>query len=271
MNILTRATSSSCSRLAFRSASIRAAMLDEVVAVVADVVGERAQRQIGDARDDGVEEEAVVRHEDDRVRVGVEVFLEPVARFEIEVVRRLVEQQQVRLAEQQLGERDAHLPAAGKRLGRPGEVGGPEAEALEHRRRLQLDRVAVAMPEAVLQIAVAREHLVVLGLRDRGVAEPILDVVHLGFHGEQIAEGARRFVEERPAAVREAVLREVADRQRRGLEDGARVGLVEARHHLEQRRLAGAVGAAQADAFAVGDLPRDVVEEDPIAERLRQL
>ena len=86
------------------------------------VVGERAQRQIGDARDDRVEEEAIVRDEDDGVRVGVQVLLEPVARLEIEVVRRLVEQQQVRLAEQQLGERDAHLPAAGERLGRPLEV-----------------------------------------------------------------------------------------------------------------------------------------------------
>ena len=43
---------------------------DEVVAVVADVVGQRPQRQIGDARDDGVEEEAVVRDEDDGVRVA---------------------------------------------------------------------------------------------------------------------------------------------------------------------------------------------------------
>ena len=60
MNILTRATSSSCSRLAFLSASIRASMLDEVVAVVADVVGQRAQGQVGDARDDGVEKEAIV-------------------------------------------------------------------------------------------------------------------------------------------------------------------------------------------------------------------
>ena len=97
-------------------------VLDEVVAVVAEVVGQRAQRQVGDARDDGVEEEAIVRDEDHRVRIGVEVLLEPVARFEIEVVGRLVEQQQVRLAEQQLGQRDAHLPAAGERLGRPLEV-----------------------------------------------------------------------------------------------------------------------------------------------------
>jgi hypothetical protein len=49
------------------------------------------------------------------------------------------------------------------------------------------------------------------------------------------------------------------------------VGLVERGHHPQQRRLAGAVRPAQADTFAVGDLPRDVVEEHAIAERLGQL
>ena len=47
-----------------------------------------------------------------------EVFFEPVARFEIEMVRRLVEEQQSGSCQQQLGERDAHLPAAGERLAR---------------------------------------------------------------------------------------------------------------------------------------------------------
>ena len=99
--------------------------LGEVVAVVARVVVQRPQVHLGDPRDDRVEEVAVVRHEDDRERVVVEVLLQPVAGLEVEVVGRLVEQQQVRPAEQQLGQRDAHLPAAGERLagalrGRPG-------------------------------------------------------------------------------------------------------------------------------------------------------
>ncbi len=43
------------------------------------------------------------------MRIGVEVLLEPVACLEIEVVGRLVEQQQVRLMQQQFGQRDARL------------------------------------------------------------------------------------------------------------------------------------------------------------------
>ena len=141
-------------------------VLGEVAAVVGVVVGQRPQREIGDAGDDGVEKIAIVRDQDHRVRVGVEVLLEPVARLEIEMVGRLVEQQQVGLAEQQLRQRDPHLPAAGEGFGRPFEVSRLEAEATEHRRRLQLDAVAVAEPEAVLQVAVAMQHRLVLGFRN---------------------------------------------------------------------------------------------------------
>ena len=47
----------------------------------------------------------------------MQIFFQPVAGFEIEMVGGLVEQQQVGLLQQQLGERDAHLPAAGKFVG----------------------------------------------------------------------------------------------------------------------------------------------------------
>jgi hypothetical protein len=85
---------------------------DQVVAVVADVVGEGAKRQVGDSRDDRVEKEAIVRHEDDGVRILVQVGLEPVSRLEIQVVRGLVEEQQAGTPEQEPGQGDAHLPAA---------------------------------------------------------------------------------------------------------------------------------------------------------------
>ena len=184
------------------------------------------------------------------------------------MVGRLVEQQQVGLAEQQLGQRDAHLPAAGEGFGRPFEVRRLEAEAAEHRRRLQLDAVAVAEPEAILQVAVAMQHRIVLGFRNRRIAELILDGVHLRLHRDQVGERARRLLEDGVTRVTQAVLRQVADGQRVRLEHGARIGLVDAGHHLEQRGLAGAVRSAQADAFAIGDLPRDVVEQDAVAEGL---
>jgi hypothetical protein len=53
-----------------------------------------------------------VRDDDDGVGICREIFLEPVARLEIQVVGRFVQQQQVRTAEEQLRQRDPHLPPA---------------------------------------------------------------------------------------------------------------------------------------------------------------
>jgi hypothetical protein len=177
-------------------------VLGEVPAVVGVVVGQRAQSQIRDAGDHGVEEEAIVRDQYHRVRICVEIFLEPVACFKVEVIGRFVEQQQLWLVEQQFSQRDAHLPSARERLGGTLEVGRPEAESLKDRRRFQLDAVAVVEPEAILQIAVAVQHLVVFRLGNRLVAETILERMHFRFDGQQRLERARCLVEERAAGVR---------------------------------------------------------------------
>ena len=182
---------------------------DQVGAVVADVVGERAKRQIGDARDHGVEEETIVRDENDGVRIGVQVLFEPVPRLEIEMVGRLVEQQQVGRAQQQFGQRQTHLPAAGERFGLSLVVGRLEAEALQHRRRFQLDAVAVAEPKPFLKIAVAAEHRVVFGLGNRRVAEPLLERVHLGLDGA--AAPRRRWTPRRRRSGLRARARPAAD------------------------------------------------------------
>src|SRR5262249_24446790 len=52
--------------------------------------------------------------------------------------------------------------------------------------------------------------------------------------------------------------------------DGAAVGRVDARHHVEQRGLAGSVGADQPDDLALGDRKVDAVERDEAAEAARQ-
>ena len=138
----------------------RVALL-EVLRVVAVVVGDRPQREIGDARDDRVEEVAVVRDEDDRVRIGDEVFLEPVARVEVEMVGRLVEQQQV-------GRPSSSLASA-MRICQPPEnvsVGSlrPSGRTRGRAAPSHLRRSICSRPqaEAILQLAVAREHRLVL-------------------------------------------------------------------------------------------------------------
>ena len=74
-----------------------------------------------------------------------------------------------------------------------------------------------------------------------------------------------------------ARLRQVADgriaARHRSAEDAdrARAWPDEAEHRLDQRRLAGAVGAEHADEFALGDVERDVGEDRPAADRERDV
>jgi hypothetical protein len=80
-----------------------------VIALPGDAV---AAVEFEDPAGDVVEEVAVVGHADDGARVLLEVLLEPGDRFRVEVVGRLVEQQHVRLRQQQPAQRDAAALAA---------------------------------------------------------------------------------------------------------------------------------------------------------------
>ena len=204
------------------------------------------------------------------MRIAAEIVLEPVARFEVEVVGGLVEQQQPRLAQQQLGQRQAHLPAARKMLGGQLEIRRGEAKAAQDGRDAQLDRVTVADPEALLRRAVAVEQrLVGLG-GDAGVGEAVFEVVHLGLEVEQRPQGIAGFGEHRTARVQQPVLGQVTDGQGARPDHLAAVGLVEPGEDPQQGGLAGPVRPAQADPIAVADVPRHVIEEHPLAETLRQ-
>ena len=63
---------------------------------------------------DGIEQVAVMADDEDRRRIAGEIIDQPERAFEIEIIGRLVEQQQVGRRKQHRRERDAHPPAAGK-------------------------------------------------------------------------------------------------------------------------------------------------------------
>jgi hypothetical protein len=68
--------------------------------------------------------------------------------------------------------------------------------------------------------------------------------------------------------VQQPVLREIADAQGRRPRNRTRIRLVEPGKHSEERGLSCAVRAAQTYTLAVGDLPRDSVKQDTLAEAL---
>mmetsp|Transcript_26521 Transcript_26521/g.85032 ORF Transcript_26521/g.85032 Transcript_26521/m.85032 type:complete len:351 (+) Transcript_26521:644-1696(+) len=118
--------------------------------VVSSVQPQQPAAQPERVRADGVQKVLAVRDEEEALRVRGEVLLEPDARLQVEVVGRLVQQQQLWRSEERLGERDAHPPAARHVLGRPVHrdevVRKPETRQDLSRARLRAGRVELAEP-----------------------------------------------------------------------------------------------------------------------------
>ena len=91
----------------------------------------------------------------------MQIVLQPLQRGEVEVVRRLVQQEQIRLLQQQLAERGACLLAAAQMRSRARLLLARKAEAIQHLAHARLQRIAARVLEALLYIGVARERRVV--------------------------------------------------------------------------------------------------------------
>ena len=161
--------------------------------------------------DRDVEEVAIVRDEDEAVGVVIEVFLEPVAGFEVEVVGGLIQEQKRRLLQEQFGERDAHLPATGELFGRPLPVFLGEAEAAEDGADLVVERVDVVGVHEVGDVRVALGGGGVLGALVVVLGELGGEIFGLLFEAAELVEDGEALLEDGFAAHGEAVLREVAE------------------------------------------------------------
>ena len=123
-----------CRRVsAFSSCAQAVLLLLEPRRVVAFPRDAAAAIELEDPAGDVVEEIAIVRHRDDRARVVLEEPLEPGDRFGVEMVGRLVEQQQVGRLQQQPAQRDAAALAARER----GDVGVRRRQAQRVHRELE--------------------------------------------------------------------------------------------------------------------------------------
>ena len=235
-------------------------LLDEV-GVVADVLGQRPVAQLGDAVGDGVDEVAVVADQDDRAGIVGQEPLEPFDRCQVEVVRGLVEQQQVRVGQQQPGEGHAHHPAPGELAHVPIGVAGGEPQAGQDPMGLGLDRPAPELLEPMLQPPVFVHQLGQFGLVG-GIGHLLLDVGHAPADAGHRAGPGQHLGHHRVTARLGDFLAEVADDQVLAAGHGARVRALFAGDDLEQRRLAGAVGTDDGHPPAGAHLQADVAEQE---------
>ncbi len=195
----------------------------------------------------------MAHHDHQRLETD-EVVLEPVHGVHVEVVGGLVEQQDVGLAEERLGQQRAHLLAAGELLHALVVQRLVDAQAGEQRADLGLRLVAVEIGEGRLELGGA----VAVGFGEVGLGVDRLARLE---HLEQLGVALHHGVDGRALIVGELVLLQRRQAQPGGDVHVAVRGLEIAAEHLEQRRLAGAVGADQAVAMAGQELDVDVLEE----------
>ena len=158
--------------------------------IAAAIERELARLQRQNVPDRVVEQVAVVADDDHGLRIAGEVVLQPQRAFEVEIVGRLVEQQQIGLGKQRRGQRDAHAPAAGEFRAGALLVGGGKAEAGKDRGRARRRRMRadVGKPRLDLGDAVRVVRDFRLGQKRRALA------VGLEHDLEQAFRAARRFL-----------------------------------------------------------------------------
>ena len=217
-----------------------------------------------------IHQRAVVGYQQVAATIGAQVLLKPLARLQVEVVGGLVEEQQVGPLQQQLGQRDAHLPAGGKG-GRVLVVllrSEPEAtaDAIQARRPVGsavqadlLGEFAVAGEQPVQRITVA------------GSCHLLLNATQLLLRGQLAGKCQRQLRAQGAAAMIHPRLRQVGDADLAARNHAPAVGARLTRNDAHQGRFAAAVGAAQSDASAAIDGQTDLVEHYLLAEGDRYL
>ena len=234
-------------------------LLVEPGAVVALPGNALAAVELEDPSGDVVEEITVVRNGDDRALVLLQVGFQPLDRLGVEVVRRLVEKEHVRLLQEQPAEGDAAALTAGKVLDQglrrrtlegvhgPLQLGVdlPAAEVLD-----LFGQLALALDEGVHGVVVHRFH------------ELHGDLVVLREHVHDLLHAFLNHFEDGLVRVHLRLLLEVADAVAGGPDDLAAGRLLHARDDLQHGGLAGAVQTDDADLGSVEKAEVDVLEDD---------
>ena len=190
-----------------------------------------------------------------RRRAGLEIVGEPQRSLEVEVVGRLVEQQQVGGGKQHRGEGDAHAPAAGELGERPPLRPFVEAEAGEDARGARRRCVGADVDEPGLDLGDAQRIVGAFGLFEQDAAFGV---------------GVEHEVDQRLRAARRLLL-DPADAGAPGQADRAALRAQLAADEAEQRRLAGAVAADQADMRAGRQRHGRSVDQQAFAEPIGEL
>ena len=196
--------------------------------------------------------------DDDGARVGEQLGREVVGRCVVEVVRRLVEEEQRWSSDEQRGEVEPSALAAREVAQRPCTVEVGDCEAGEHPSEACVDVPhAGGLGRGERAVVASCRGRVPVGERGRRVLELVLE-------GTDVLDG---LVEELPDGARVGGVGVLREQTAVGGElEGASVRLVEPRQETQEGRLAGAVLADEGEPLACGDVEIEAVEDVSVTE-----
>ena len=230
-------------------------LVHQKAGVVAVPVDQAATVQFEDARGQALQESTVVRDKQHGALEVLDGFFKPGNGADVQVVGRFVEQQQVRLGHQGLGQQHATTPAAGQ-FGEG--LVGRQLQAAQGAVHQLLQAPAVTGFEVLLDV----HQLVEVFLGDAVLRQVMV-------LREQLANAVQAFgnhVEHCPSVGHRQFLRQFADLEARGTPHRAVIGLLVAFYQLHHAGLAGAVAADDAHPLTTGDLPGHLVQQRHGAE-----
>ena len=215
--------------------------------IAALVERQLAPIEMQDLVDRGVEQVAVMADHDHGAGIVGQMVFQPQRAFEIEIVGRLVQQQQVWRREQRRRQRHSHAPAAGEFRARPRLIRGGKSKAAQDCRRAGRRGVGIDIDQPHLNLG-----------------DPVRIISGFGFMEQRVALqiGFQHDIDEALRAVRR-LLRQAADAPTWRQGDAAGLDRQIAADRVKQRRFADAVAADEADARARHDLHRAVVDQEP--------
>ena len=201
-----------------------------------------------------IEEAAVVADQDQSAAIGAQKPLEPQRRLEVEMIGRLVEQQEVGLGEEDCRKRDPHPPAARQICDGPALHRLVETQPGEYARGSARRRMGVDLDQPRL---------------DLGGAQRLGPGLPLGEEAGALMVGGEDRVERARLPARR-LLRQKADPIAARQFDRPAIRLRGAADQVQQGRFAGAVAPDQPDLAALGDLRARLVNEGPPADAVCQ-
>ena len=220
--------------------------------VVARPVEQLPPVDLDDPRGQPAQQHAVVRDEQQRLAHPEQIALQPGDRVDVQMVRRLIQQEQIGFAHQR--RRQQHPPLLTARKGRVVPVGvqahaGRDArDFFEHRPRTMGVQLFVQLVQPA-----------VVGIRMRRQPRFLAMIAHHQLAA--LAQAPRDDLEDRALEVTRDRLREVRDLQSRFRLHGPRIRDDLSGEDLHQRRLAGPIAAQQTDPLLLVDLKTDPIQQ----------